>query len=281
MVDAAMAIKAFVQESLDAGEVIALVSLDVQGVFDAVWWLRILREMKECKCPKNIYKLTSYFSQRKAGLSTNSLTVEKAVTKGYPQGSFCGLALWNIQFNSLLELKFMTRTKVVAYADDLLIVTRGNSVREVENYANVELSKIEGWSRRNKINFNDKKSKVMLVTRRKRREDKDITLYLHFKPLEQVTQLKYLGIILDQKFKFQEHIKYTAERCAKLTHTLSRAARLTWGVKYEAIATIYCSRQERNTNRAEEWIHVRRIHIWHGCYHNINRTNTALFNVIR
>jgi len=43
----------------------------------------------------------------------------------------------------------------------------------------------------------------MKVTRRKIREDKDITIYLHFKPLEQVTQIKYLGIILDQKFKFQ------------------------------------------------------------------------------
>jgi hypothetical protein len=32
-----MAIKAFVQESLDAGIMIALVSLDVQGAFDAAW----------------------------------------------------------------------------------------------------------------------------------------------------------------------------------------------------------------------------------------------------
>ena len=120
----------------------------------------------------------------------------------------------------------MPRTKVIAFADDLLIATKGNSVRAVENYANVELCKIDRWSRKNKIEFNDKKSKVMLVTRRKRREDKDITLYLNFKPLEQVTQMKYLGIILDQKFRFQEHIKYAAEKCAKLIHNMSRAAKL-------------------------------------------------------
>jgi len=127
-------------------------------------------------------------------------------------------------------MQFMARTKVVAYEDDLLIETRGDSVRAVEKYANVELRKIEGWSRRNKIKFNDKKSKVMVVTRRKRREDKDITLYLHSKPLEQVRQMKYLGLILDQEFKFQGHIKYTTERCAKLTHNLSRVAILTWGL---------------------------------------------------
>jgi hypothetical protein len=90
----------------------------------------------------------------------------------------------------------MVRTKVAAYADYLLIATRGDSIRAVENYANAEMSKIDEWARRNKIKFNEK-SKVMLVTRRKRRENKQITIYLYFQPLEQVTQMKYLGIILD------------------------------------------------------------------------------------
>jgi hypothetical protein len=172
-------------------------------------------------------------------LSTNSQRTEKAVTRGCPQGACCGPGFWNLQFNPLMDIKFMERTRVVAYVDDLLVATKGNSVRAVENYANVELGKIDGWSRRNKIHFNDKKSKVLLVTRRKRREDKCITLYLHNKPLEQVTQMKYLGIILDQTFRFQEHIKYSAERCAKLIHNLARAAKITWGIKSEAIATIY------------------------------------------
>jgi hypothetical protein len=51
--------------------------------------------------------------------------------------------------------------------------------------------------------------------------------------------MKYLGIILDQKFRFQEHIKYVAERSAKLIHNLSRVAKLSWGIKHEAMATIY------------------------------------------
>jgi ATP-dependent Clp protease adapter protein ClpS len=128
---------------------------------------------------------------------------------------------------------------VVAFADDLIMATRGDSVRAVENYVNVELSKIDGWSKNNKTKSNDKKSKVMLISRRKGKENKNITVYLNQKPLDQVTQMKYLGIILDHKFRFQEHIKYAAERCAKLIHTLSKAARLSWGIKPAAIATIY------------------------------------------
>jgi hypothetical protein len=147
-----MVIKAFVQESLDAVELIALISFDVQGFFDVAWWPGVLSELEYCKCPKNFYNLTmSYFTQRTAAMSTNSLRTEKAVSRGYPQGSCCRPGLWNLRLNSLLELKLMARTRVVAYADDLLIATRGDSIRSVENSTIVELSKIERWSRRNKI----------------------------------------------------------------------------------------------------------------------------------
>jgi len=60
------------------------------------------------------------------------------------------------------------RTKLVAFADDLIIVTRGESVRAVENYVSVELSKINVWPKNNKTRFNDKKSKLTIVSRRKR-----------------------------------------------------------------------------------------------------------------
>ena len=87
-VDAALALKTFLQESLDAGgEVVAMMSLDEQGAFDAAWWLGILRELKEYKCPRKLYKLTmSYFTQRTAAVATNSLNAEKTVSRGCPQG---------------------------------------------------------------------------------------------------------------------------------------------------------------------------------------------------
>jgi len=115
---------------------------------------------------------------------------------------------------------------------------RGDSVRVVENYSNAELSKITLWSK-NKIIFNEMKSKVMLVSRRKQREQRNITVYLNNKALEQVTWMKYLGIVIDHKFRFQEHMNFAAERCAKLIYNLSKMAKLCWGIKHPSIATIY------------------------------------------
>jgi len=44
---------------------------------------------------------------------------------------------------------------------------------------------------------------------------------------------------MDHKFTFKDHIAYVTDRCAKLIHGLSRAAKVTWGIKHEAMKTIY------------------------------------------
>jgi hypothetical protein len=48
------------------------------------------------------------------------------------------------------------------------------TVREAENVANIEISRISNWAKENKITFNEQKSKVMVVTMIKRREKKDM-----------------------------------------------------------------------------------------------------------
>jgi hypothetical protein len=42
-IDAAMAVKDFVEKGLVAGDIIVLVRFDVKGVFDAAWWSSILK----------------------------------------------------------------------------------------------------------------------------------------------------------------------------------------------------------------------------------------------
>jgi 5'(3')-deoxyribonucleotidase len=118
-------------------------------------------------------------------------------------------------------LKYAKWTSAIAYADDLLIAVKAAPVAEVENFTNMEMSKITQWSKENKLHFNDQKSKVMLISRR-RKERKAIDIYLNSNHLEQVDKIKYLGKIIESKFKFNEHIKYITDRCTKLINALSK-----------------------------------------------------------
>jgi hypothetical protein len=82
------------------------------------------------------------------------------------------LRAWLLEFavNSLLQLELTSHSTAIVFADDLIILTRGESVAEAENYMNLEMKKTLDWAQNNKLKFNENKSKVMLMSRRRRRE---------------------------------------------------------------------------------------------------------------
>jgi hypothetical protein len=79
----------------------------------------------------------------------------------------------------------------------------------------------------------------MVISRRKRKENKDISVHMNNKSVEQVQTIKYLGIIIDSKLNFREHIMYISRKCTKLIHALSKPAKQCWGLSHEALYTIY------------------------------------------
>jgi hypothetical protein len=73
----------------------------------------------------------------------------------------------------------------------------------------------------------------------KRRENKKVLVCLDNKPLEQVNNINYLGIIIDSKLKFREHIIHASRKCSMLIPTLAKSANLSWKLKHEVPQTIY------------------------------------------
>ena len=92
-----------------------------------------------------------------------------------PEGSCCGPGYWNILYNSLLNIQFTKSTKAVALADNLILAIRKETIRAAENISNIEMRKITAWSTDTKITFNEDKSKIMIISRRKRKVNKKLT----------------------------------------------------------------------------------------------------------
>jgi len=112
-------------------------------------------------------------------------------------------------------------------------------IREAENIANVQIDKIATWAESNKTRFKEEKLKVMLMTRRKRKEQKEVAVYMNHKAIPQVKKLKYLGIIFDYKLSCREHKNYVADKCKKLVLQMAKTAKLNWGLTHKAMQTIY------------------------------------------
>jgi len=181
--------------------------------------------------------MQNYFNDRVTIFHTNTYKVEGKVTVGCPQGSYCGLGLWNIMYNALLNLEFSSHTKVIAFADDLAIMMQGKAPSEAEAYANLDLAKIEKWTKENKMQFNKSKSKAMLITRK--RSNDNINIYLNNRRLEQVKDMKYLGIYFDSRLTFNKHIGNVAEKSMKLIDMLGKSAKLQWGLGHISLKTVY------------------------------------------
>ena len=136
-------------------------------------------------------------------------------------------------------MDFTHCTRVIAFADDLLALTRGKCTLDAENYANQDLQKIENWARENKMHFNENKSKVLLLTKKTSGDNRTLNIYLNNKRLEQVSKLKYLGICLDSRFSFDRHVNYITGKYTPVINMLAKSAKLKWGVGHQALKVIY------------------------------------------
>lgn len=61
-VDAVMDLREYVQRSMEEGQYIALISLEVKEAFSAAWWPGILYTLRTLNCPTNLYNLSGTIS---------------------------------------------------------------------------------------------------------------------------------------------------------------------------------------------------------------------------
>jgi hypothetical protein len=57
-----------------------------------------------------------------------------------------GPGFLNVLYNDLLNMKYSRHTNLIAFADDLAILTYGKTLPEAEAYANPNLATTEKWA---------------------------------------------------------------------------------------------------------------------------------------
>ncbi|KAA5654924.1 hypothetical protein F3G58_32000, partial [Pseudomonas aeruginosa] len=113
----------------------------------------------------NIYRmLTDYFRGRRIAVVAGECAEWKVSTMGCPQGSVLGPTLWNVLLDDLLALpQGGEGTEMVAYADDVTVLVRGDSRAQLERRAHAVLGLAEGWASRNQLDFAPAKSRCIML----------------------------------------------------------------------------------------------------------------------
>ena len=182
------------------------VFLDISKAFDKVWHEGLLYKLKSMGISGELYNLENYLSDRFQRVLLNGQASSwRPVLAGVPQGSILGPLLFLIYINDLPnELK----SNAKLFADDTSLFTIVQDKTESANILSNDLSEISKWAYDWKMLFNPDPCKPAqeVVFSRKKKTQSHPAISLNNIQVERTSYQKHLGLLLDEKLNFKQHV---------------------------------------------------------------------------
>ena len=133
------------------------------------------------------------------------------ISSGVPQGTVLGPALFSIYINDLFTIPF--NTNIVGFADDAKIFgTPGAALQ-------ADIDSVSKWAKTNEMTLNSGKCHVIHLGR----SNPHIVYYIDDNQLFVETEIRDLGIIVDETLSFRPHCLYIKKKCYRLINLMFRA----------------------------------------------------------
>ena len=146
----------------------------------------------------------NYLSNRKQFVQIDNHNSElRPISCGVPQGSILGPLLFIIYINDFYKSSDVL--SFILFADDSnLFYSHANPIT-LFSTVNLELKRVVEWVKANKLSLNILKTNFMIFSNTLRHLPGDILL--DNTPLNRVTSTKFLGLMIDDKLKWNIHIQ--------------------------------------------------------------------------
>ena len=213
------------------------VFLDISKAFDKVWHEGLLYKLKSMGISGELHKLlTNYLSGRFQRVVLNGQNSSwRPVMAGVPQGSILGPLLFLIYIN---DLPNGLKSNAKLFADDTSLFSIVKDKNESANILNNDLSLISKWAYDWKMLFNPdpKKPAQEVIFSRKRDFQNHPNINLNNILVERASSQKHLGLILDEKLNFKQHVE---NAILKVEKGISVLKKLRHNLPRKSLITIY------------------------------------------
>lgn len=191
----------YAREAMEKKQYCTAAFIDISQAFDKVWHQGLLYKLKSI-FPLNIWVLLySYLEHRYFVVKfNNEFTGVIKIDSGVPQGSVLGPILYTL-FTA--DLPTTPQTYTATYADDTVIMAINSDRSLASNHLQLNLLHVEHWLKKWRIRANETKSVQITFTLKR---DTCPPVALNSTTLPQVTDVKYLGLHLDQRLTWKNHL---------------------------------------------------------------------------
>lgn len=254
-----------IYEAMENGDYTLSLFVDFKKAFDTLPHKHILKSLKKIGIEGKLYAwLKNYLQERTYRVKIKEkLSSEIEIESGVPQGSYLGPILYIIFTNSLANKLTKLGVKYYMYADDTCVLIRGKSLAEIQRKGQEVIDVLQKWAHDNGIIINKKKTCYMVIRDpRKKLLGNAWQMIFHSidclhsegktecqcnEEVMRVTKTKYLGVTVDDKLSWGEHVKAV---CIKLRKCLVAITRMTGKSSAGLKRLVYTALGESHINYA-------------------------------
>ncbi|KAK2155971.1 hypothetical protein NP493_2017g00010 [Ridgeia piscesae] len=137
---------------------------------------------------------------------------------GAPQGCVLSPFLYTLYTNDCRSVD--SSTQFVRFSDDTAMLALLNDFASYQSYLS-SVVRFSSWCSKTFLHLNVSKTKEMCIDFRRNRTVVS-PIVINGEPVEQLDSFKYLGVILDEKLSFTEHVTAVQKKSQQRLHVLRK-----------------------------------------------------------
>ena len=200
---------------LDNGNLTVGVFIDLSKAFDTVDHSILLDKLSMYGVRGNSFDwIQSYLSGRHQYVQLNEVKSDLLhVNCGVPQGSILGPLLFIIYINDIVNISNILQ--MILFADDTNLFLSGPNVNDICTRLNAELCKLSRWFKLNKLSLNIKKTNFIVFRPKNKIIANVPKIQIDSNSLDMVESSKFLGIIINSRLDWSDHIGFIKNKVCK------------------------------------------------------------------
>ena len=224
---------------MEFGEKTLATFLDLEGAFNKVTFRAINAALKRFSLDRTLIRwIMAMLSNRILSIDLFGAHRTGLVDRGCPQGGVLPPILWNMTVDDLLVKLNEAGYLAIGYADDIAILISGAFEEVLSSLMSKAFRIVEEWCSESGLSVNPDKTGLILFTRKRKLLALSMPILFGTR-LKLKDSVKYLGVILDSRLEWKEHIEERVKKALRIFWKCRTTFGKKWGLKPAVLYWMY------------------------------------------